>query len=318
MNAGASRRFLVIESNSAIGDTVRLAQESFLRHWKRLREWLDADREFLLWRQQLRANMADWENTSRDRGALLSGAPLSVATKWREKRPEDLNEAEQSYIATSLEAKRRLQRRRVTGWVVVLLLTFGLLVWWQQWQARRIAAREQEKVAQAAALVIEANEHARRGETDMAFDKYRQALEVNPSLSEAYVQRAEAYVQHGNVYNQKKEFNAAIDAYNQAIALEPKNTITYVNRGLARENSGSIDLAIADYTKAIELKGDYAEAYFNRGAAYQQKGKDAEAIADFQRVIDLNTDPQMVQEARARLQKLGSPSVPPPPVPPPK
>ena len=49
-------------------ETVEVAHEALIRTWARLRRWLDADREFLLWRQRLRTDLAEWEHTERDEG----------------------------------------------------------------------------------------------------------------------------------------------------------------------------------------------------------------------------------------------------------
>jgi MinD-like ATPase involved in chromosome partitioning or flagellar assembly/tetratricopeptide (TPR) repeat protein len=68
--------------------------------WQR---WLNEDREFLLWRQQLRAYRSDWLRSG-ERSALLSGSPLAEARLWSRRRAADLNEAERGYIEASIEA----------------------------------------------------------------------------------------------------------------------------------------------------------------------------------------------------------------------
>jgi tetratricopeptide (TPR) repeat protein/MinD-like ATPase involved in chromosome partitioning or flagellar assembly len=68
-----------------------------------LREWLAKDREFLLWRQQLRAYRTDWARSG-DRGALLSGGPLAEARVAARSHPQDLNEAERQFIEASIAA----------------------------------------------------------------------------------------------------------------------------------------------------------------------------------------------------------------------
>ena len=52
---------------------VEVAHEALFRSWLRLRAWLDADREFLLWRERLRTAHAQWRETGFDEGALLRG-----------------------------------------------------------------------------------------------------------------------------------------------------------------------------------------------------------------------------------------------------
>ncbi|NOT55905.1 MAG: tetratricopeptide repeat protein [Deltaproteobacteria bacterium] len=355
LRALAKDRFVAIDpSPTGDGEIVRIAQDDIRRDWSRLHEWLKQDHEFLLWRQQLRANMADWEKTVRDPGALLIGAPLTVALHWQETRASDLHDSERAYIATSLRSER--QKKRLIALVMLLVVTsFGavLYVFWQRQYSyeagiSELPSRERSvpsrtppptnvgtetRIAQAATFVLEANRHAQRGATELAFLSYNNALDLNPDSVEAYLGR-------GNLYDQQEDFDRAIADYGKAIALkanaadaylnrglswlhkgntheaiadfdhalarDPQNPITYFNRGVARENSSLTALAIADYSKAIDFKKDYVEAYFNRGLAYQGTGEKEQASADFTQVLNLSTDVQTVQAARARLQQLGA------------
>jgi Mrp family chromosome partitioning ATPase len=81
--------------------TVSLADDRLLSAWKGLTDWVNADREFLMWRQQMRAYLADWQRSGRDNGALLSGRLLSEADGWTLRRQDDLNAAELEYIESS-------------------------------------------------------------------------------------------------------------------------------------------------------------------------------------------------------------------------
>ena len=353
LRALAKDRFVVIDqSPTGDGETVRIAQDDIRRDWTRLHDWLNQDREFLLWRQQLRANMADWEKTVRDRGALLIGAPLTVALHWQETRDGDLNDSERAYIAASLRSERQRKRR---GALLALLLVVSVgaavYVLWQQQNSEQVSnvrppmdsvssvapstanVAAEAKIAQAATFVLEANRHAQRGATDLAFLNYSKALESDSDSVEAYLGRgtlydrqgdfdraiadyskaitlkadaADAYLNRGLSWLHKGNTQEAIADFDHAVALDSQNPITYFNRGVARENSNMTALAIADYSKAIELEKDYVEAYFNRGLAYQGKEEKEKASADFTQVLNLSTDVQTVQAARARLQQLGS------------
>ena len=82
----------------------RLADESVLR-WRQLQEWVDSDRAFLLWRQQLGEDLASWEARSRTHDKLLSHEKTGKALDWRKQREDDLNPREKEFIALS-EAER--------------------------------------------------------------------------------------------------------------------------------------------------------------------------------------------------------------------
>jgi formylglycine-generating enzyme required for sulfatase activity len=75
---------------------VEVAHEAVLRHWTRYREWLERNREFLLWRRRLAVYL--------EGGSLLRDAPLAEAGQWLDTRPGDLTETERGYIGDSRAA----------------------------------------------------------------------------------------------------------------------------------------------------------------------------------------------------------------------
>lgn len=89
---------------------IKIAQESLVKNWLRLRGWIDEDREFLLWRQRLQLKIAEWRQAGRDREALLSGTPLEEARRWLDGRGKDLNKAEDTYISWSEAEAERLRK----------------------------------------------------------------------------------------------------------------------------------------------------------------------------------------------------------------
>ncbi len=104
----ADGRLLVTGSQTKTGRlTVEVAHEALIRSWERLRGWLNEDREFLLWRQRLQVQVAEWQEHRWDAGYLLRGAPLSEAEHWFVGRSEDLTDAEQHLIRESIALRER-------------------------------------------------------------------------------------------------------------------------------------------------------------------------------------------------------------------
>jgi hypothetical protein len=61
VKALADARLLVTRRDETTGaETAEVAHEALIRGWARLRGWLDADREFLLWHQRLREWLGEW------------------------------------------------------------------------------------------------------------------------------------------------------------------------------------------------------------------------------------------------------------------
>jgi hypothetical protein len=117
-NRLADARLLVTGDGGSAGTlSVEVAHEALIRNWQRLRAWLNEDREFLLWRQRLQVQVAEWQEHKQDAGYLLRGAPLSEAERWLVRRPQDLTDDERQLVRESLalreeERKEEDQRRQ--------------------------------------------------------------------------------------------------------------------------------------------------------------------------------------------------------------
>ncbi|HMB02300.1 MAG TPA: TIR domain-containing protein, partial [Isosphaeraceae bacterium] len=77
--------------------TVEVAHEVLICKWDRLRGWIKEDRAFLLWRQRLEFQIAQWERSGRDEGMLLRGALLKEAEDFKS-RWDDLNDRERDFL----------------------------------------------------------------------------------------------------------------------------------------------------------------------------------------------------------------------------
>ncbi len=77
MKPFADARLLVVGRDEASGEeTVELAHEALIRSWPELREMLENDRRFLLWRQRLRFLLDEWARSNRDEALLLRGSSV--------------------------------------------------------------------------------------------------------------------------------------------------------------------------------------------------------------------------------------------------
>ena len=97
------------------GDSVEVAHEALIRHWPRLRGWLDEDRSGHRLHRRLTEAAQEWLSLGRDRGALYRGARLATASDWVAHHEEELNELEREFLAASREAQgqeRRAARQR--------------------------------------------------------------------------------------------------------------------------------------------------------------------------------------------------------------
>jgi tetratricopeptide (TPR) repeat protein len=62
------------------------------------------------------------------------------------------------------------------------------------------------------------------------------------------------------------------------LALEPGNVDALYQRGVASEQLGCIDAAVADFSAVLRLDGSHAKALYARGACHNLQGDFARAV----------------------------------------
>ena len=104
-----------------------------MREWHRLRRWLDKDRQFLTWQQELERQRQRWEEDSaeggvRDTGKLLRGGDLDTALQFQHESDARLTDEQRAFIAASEDEQRRSQRLRRYAVAGLAILTVVALV----------------------------------------------------------------------------------------------------------------------------------------------------------------------------------------------
>jgi len=89
-----------------------VAHEAIFRRWQRLKEWIAAERDFLVWKGGLDSDRRRWERTpeSARSDALLMGIALKQARAWLAQRGNDLSDQERAFIQSSVAAEIERQR----------------------------------------------------------------------------------------------------------------------------------------------------------------------------------------------------------------
>ena len=204
------------------GETyAEVAHEALFRRWDKLREWMGAEREFLVWRSGLEADRRSWEQASPGsrNDALLMGLGLAQAQSWLARRAEDLPRGDREFIDLSLkreELERRqkeaLRRRVLVVALVALVIVTGLAIFsilqWREADAQRLEAVRQEQIAQ------------------QERERAEQALANVPKSALAYLARGLAYLTKG-------DYDRALQDFDEGIKLDPTNPVAYQGRGLA-------------------------------------------------------------------------------------
>jgi hypothetical protein len=107
--AGAEAR-LIVTSEVGGRRSIEVSHESLIRHWDKLRAWVDQNRENLRTREFLRANRAEWLKHDQD-PSLLIGARfhLDAARRLYEQPGDVVIDEIKDYIETSLNRKKQQQ-----------------------------------------------------------------------------------------------------------------------------------------------------------------------------------------------------------------
>jgi WD40 repeat protein len=120
----------------AVGEaTVEIAHDALLRHWTKLSEWLEGDRESLAIRTALVENAEEWDSNNRDQAFLYRGSRLETAGNEHEQRWKDhpdrfepLGETALRFLEVSRRRASRGRRvRRAATIVLAALLALALV-----------------------------------------------------------------------------------------------------------------------------------------------------------------------------------------------
>jgi tetratricopeptide (TPR) repeat protein len=187
--------------------------------------------------------------------------------------------------------------------------------------------------ATAAQLLQQGLFHHRRGELDMAMQRYVEVLRTDPQNADALYYVAVVACQEGqfeqglelarraldvgrpqarlyNLIGQAQyrlgERLEAIKNFDQAIALDPKFADAHGNRANILVDVDMPDEALKSFDRALELNPTSGPDWLNRGALLQQMGRHAEALASLDKAVVCGADGAAAQVNRGNaLKDLG-------------
>lgn len=119
------RRLLLLDNDPMTrAPTVEIVHEALIRSWQQLRDWIEANRNFLQLQRQLNSVALEWDRSNRDPSFLVTGARLA---QYQILRSDDstlrLNEIELDYLNRS--EKRDTRNARIKNAIIASLV--GLL-----------------------------------------------------------------------------------------------------------------------------------------------------------------------------------------------
>jgi tetratricopeptide (TPR) repeat protein len=136
---------------------------------------------------------------------------------------------------------------------------------------------------------------------DSAIRDYTAALAANPTMLEPLISRAAARLK-------SEDYAGAVVDFDRVIQRDSSIASAYVGRAAARNRlDGNADSSLTDLTRAYAVDSTRLDALFERGALNQRLGRRDSAVSDFRRVAATATNPNDRSAAQARLAELSAP-----------
>ncbi len=115
-------RLLTTDLTEGGDAVVRIAHEALLRHWPRLQEWIESDRETLKARGRLRGSAFRWAEEGRRQDLLLAAGKPLVDAQAVARTELSLSSLEQDFLdASQYRARRSVRLKRMAAVALVLL-----------------------------------------------------------------------------------------------------------------------------------------------------------------------------------------------------
>jgi serine/threonine-protein kinase len=167
----------------------------------------------------------------------------------------------------------------VLGVLLLFLVSTGSCYVYPFYRSRQAKAHLERGVA-----LVELNK------LDEALGEFDDAVEFDPTLSQAYFYRGVAYSKRG-------DYARAVADYNETIKLDPLNASAYQNRAEAHLAAGANDKAVEDYTQLLQLSSG-PDAYKLRGDAHLKSKNYQQAIEDYTEALKRDPSNPKALEAR--------------------
>ncbi|MGA4841153.1 protein kinase domain-containing protein [Streptomyces sp. G45] len=202
VDALAAAGALVVDEDGS----VRPVSAALIPAWRRLREWVAADRDRIAAHRRLGGAALAWQAAGERADDLLRGTALTTGLDWLATAPYQLrpNPLELRFVTASRDEAARADRRRrqlLSGVAALtaLVLLAGTVAWFQARDSRRNAAEADRRRAQATARsVAQAADRLRGDQPDtslllsLAAWRIAETPESRSALNSAATQRETA------------------------------------------------------------------------------------------------------------------------------
>ena len=158
-----------------------------------------------------------------------------------------------------------------------------LLATWSAAELLREWRHGREILTAAALVLITALTMSARAQASYWHDSERLWRHVLTTAPDNYV----AHTNLGLALDQNGQVEAAIAEYEAALRIQPAHAATHNNLGNALLHLGRTQDAMAHYQKALDIEPRFSQAHNNIGIALGQNGQLVEAITHFKKALEI-------------------------------
>ncbi len=122
-----------------------------------------------------------------------------------------------------------------------------------------------------------------QGLLDQALLEFERAIEINPTMTTAYMGA-------GDIYREQGDFVTAETRYAEAVRTAPNDFEPNYWHGYALQMLSRVTEAIRSYLRALAIRPDDFHANLNLATAYLQLGENTQAVIYAERAVRINGD----------------------------
>jgi tetratricopeptide (TPR) repeat protein len=142
-------------------------------------------------------------------------------------------------------------------------------------QRRVSAARTDSRATEAVDLGSRLKE---QGLFDQALREFERAIEINPTMTTAYMGA-------GDIYRERGDYNSAEVKYREAVRTAPGEFDPNYWHGYALQMLNRVTEAVRAYLRALAIRPEDFNANLNLATAYLQLGENAQAVIYAERAV---------------------------------
>lgn len=132
------------------------------------------------------------------------------------------------------------------------------------------------------------------GRPDAAAERFRQSVELDPTL-------AEAWNNLGNCLGDLGHADEAVRAFRRAVATEPDYALAWENLGSLLDDAGESDGAAQAYRQALAIEPDNADSHRALATVLEDAGLGSEARHHWREYVEREPNGDWAEYARSRL-----------------